>query len=191
MPWPKDHKARTRERIVGAAADAFRARGVADVRIEEIMAAAGLTHGGFYAHFASKEELLDAALAHASEETIARLSEPLATAGADERLRAVIDAYLSGEHVGHPEHGCPVAALGPEVARGEGAAKRDLARGLKRRLAWMRELLPARRRGRDDDSELLGVFACMIGGVILARLVPKKDAPAVLAACREFLHRSL
>ena len=66
MPWPDDHKARTRKKIVQAAAEAFRAGGVAGVRLEDVMARAGLTHGGFYAHFASKEELLREALEHAS-----------------------------------------------------------------------------------------------------------------------------
>src|SRR5258707_14167760 len=65
-PWPEDHKARTREKIVQAAAAAFRAGGVAGVRLEDVMARAALTHGGFYAHFASKEELLREALEHAS-----------------------------------------------------------------------------------------------------------------------------
>jgi len=120
MPWPKDHKAKTRQRIVETAAVAFRDRGVDSVGIDEIMAAAGLTRGGFYAHFASKEELLEAALAFAGAETIARLSNAKAEGAGAGDLLAVVDAYLSEPHAAHREHGCPVAALGPEIARADG-----------------------------------------------------------------------
>ena len=87
MPWPDDHKARTREKIVQAAAAAFRAGGVAGVRLEDVMARAGLTHGGFYAHFGSKEELLREALGHASSQTVDMLSKPLASTPAENRLQ--------------------------------------------------------------------------------------------------------
>ncbi len=75
MPWPKEHKRNTRERIIEAAAGAFRERGIADVGVAEIMRDAGLTHGGFYAHFASKEELLAEAVRFASAQ-VTNLLEP-------------------------------------------------------------------------------------------------------------------
>jgi TetR/AcrR family transcriptional regulator, transcriptional repressor for nem operon len=191
MPWPKDHKAKTRERIVSAAAAAFRGRGVSDVRIEEIMAGAGLTHGGFYSHFASKEELLGEALQYASGKTIDYLSDALRDVAPERRLGAVIGAYLSSGHVADPAHGCPVAALGPEVARADEPARRQLARGVRRRIEWMSAVLPARRGRSDRTSDVIGVFACMIGGVILARLAGRRGSAAILEACREFLQRAL
>src|SRR5262245_6763895 len=117
MSWPREHKARTRQKIVEAAAAEFRAGGVAGVRLEDVMARAGLTHGGFYAHFSSKEDLLREALEHASRQTVETLSRPLAALRAEDRLPAVIDTYLSPGHVAHPERGCPLAALGSELAR--------------------------------------------------------------------------
>ena len=192
MPWPKGHKARTRERIIEAAAEAFRARGVTGVRVEQIMADAGLTHGGFYAHFSSKDELVGPALARASGQTLERLGAVARSLEDDERFGAAIDAYLSRAHAAHPERGCPVAALGAEVARSGGRARRDLARSIKERLAWMRELLPKRwnRGDREQDEQVVGTLACMVGGVILARAVGGKEADTILDACRRFLHRT-
>src|SRR5262249_14619108 len=115
MPWPEDHKLRTRRRIVAAASTAFRDGGISGVRVEDVMARAGLTHGGFYAHFDSKDDLLRAALEHASQQTIKALSKPLADVRDEDRLRTVIDTYLSPPHVAHPEAGCPLASLGPEI----------------------------------------------------------------------------
>jgi TetR/AcrR family transcriptional repressor of nem operon len=191
MPWPDDHKARTREKIVQAAAAAFRAGGVADVRLEDVMARAGLTHGGFYAHFASKEELLREALEHASTQTVDMLSKPLASVPDESRLQGVIDAYLSPAHVAHPERGCPLATLGPEIARTGGPTHGALAEGVRNRLEWMRQLLPEGQREAASDDQIIGALACMVGGVILARTVGGKDSAAVLEACREFLRRNV
>jgi TetR/AcrR family transcriptional repressor of nem operon len=192
MPWPEGHKARTRERIVRAAAEAFRARGVAAVRVEDIMAGAGLTHGGFYAHFASKDELVAPVLEHASEQTLGMLSAAAGAAEGEQRFRAAIDAYLSAAHAAHPERGCPVAALAPELSRIGGDARRQLARGVQGRLAWMRQLLPRRwRRAREHEEQVVGTLACMIGGVILARAVGGEPSQDILDACRRFLHRTL
>jgi len=190
MPWPDDHKARTREKIVQAAAAAFRAGGVAGVRLEDVMARAGLTHGGFYAHFRSKEELLREALEYASHQTVDMLSKPLAGTAAENRFQAVIDAYLSPAHAAHPEWGCPLATLGPEIARAGGPIHRALAEGVRGRLAWMRRLLPEGPRDAAADDQIIGTLACMIGGVILARTVDGQDSAAVLDACREFLRRN-
>jgi TetR/AcrR family transcriptional repressor of nem operon len=192
MPWPEGHKARTRERIVRAAAEAFRARGVSGVRIEEIMARAGLTHGAFYAHFSYKDDLVGSALEHASGQTVETLSAAAGDIRGVRQFRAAIDAYLSTAHAAHPELGCPVATLGPEISRSDEGPRRQLARGIQGRLQWMRELLPSRRaRAREHEDLVVGTLACMIGGVILARAVGAKEADAILASCRRFLHRSL
>jgi TetR/AcrR family transcriptional repressor of nem operon len=190
MPWPQDHKSRTRERIVQAAAAAFRVGGISGVRVEDVMARAGLTHGGFYAHFASKDDLLRESLDYASRQTVENLSKPLAGVQSEDRFRAVIDAYLSPAHVTHPELGCPLASLGPEVARAGGTTQRTLAEGVKGRIAWMRQLLPESQRDGIPENQVISTLACMIGGVILARAVPGSDSAVVLNACREFLQRT-
>lgn len=191
MPWSNEHKAHTRARIVEAAAAALREHGIANVGVADIMAAAGLTHGGFYAHFPSKEDLLAEAVARASEQSLEPLAASLGDVARDERLHAVIDTYLSPGHVAHAGAGCPVAAVGSEVARAGGRMHRNMARAIRERIDWLRTLLPPGRRAKARDEQAVGALACMVGGLILARAVDKKDSAALLEACRGFLHRAL
>jgi len=181
MPWPDEHSQQTRERIVVAAAAALREKGIDGVSIAEIMAEAGLTHGGFYAHFRSKEELVGAALVHASSQTIARLSK-------DPTLEAVIDTYLSAGHVAHPELGCPLAALGSELARTGGKVRQGLTGRVDQRIEFVRGLLPD---GEATEETATAAVACMLGGLLLARLVAPEKSDAVLEATRSLLHRAL
>lgn len=191
MPWPKDHKSRARARIVAAAAAALRAKGVSGVGVADVMASAGLTHGGFYAHFPSKDHLLAEAIERASAQTLAGLGGAGDGVPTKTRLRAVVDAYLSPWHVTHVDVGCPVAALGPEIARAGGRMQRNLRRTLRARFEWLRGLIPADRRARRREEQVVGALACMVGGLILARAVGGKESTEVLEACRGFLHRTL
>ena len=172
------------------AAAAFRARGVSDVSVEQIMSGAGLTHGGFYAHFASKGNLLDEALEYADEQTLESLSKMLESLPAEQRLGAIIDAYLSPVHAEQPAHGCLVAALGPELARSK-KTRQSLAHAVRRRLEWMRGLFQDSGRRNPPEEDLYGAVACMLGGLILARSAESKDSATILEACRKFLHRAL
>lgn len=188
MPWADDHKERTRERIVEAAAAALRARGVDGVSIAEIMAEAGLTHGGFYAHFASKDDLLRAALEAANAQTLDMLRAATRAGASEPNVDAVVGAYLSPRHAAHPERGCPLAALGTELARGPAHVRRDLALRIDGRIAWLESLLPHDGRSHEDATALL---ACMVGGLVLARAVNPERSSAVLDATRAFVRRAL
>jgi TetR/AcrR family transcriptional regulator, transcriptional repressor for nem operon len=188
MPWPKQHKEKTRSAIVQAAATLLRAQGVEKAGIAEIMARAGRTHGGFYAHFGSKDELLASALDWADRETYEMLSSAMASVPPDRRIHAVIDAYLSAPHLAHPERGCPVAAVGSDVTRSGGRVRRELERAIARRYAWLRGLAPRRGRARDDA---IGMLSCMVGAMVLARGAEARQSKAILAASRRFLHRAL
>ena len=192
MPWPSRHKRETHARIVGAAAAAFRARGLDGTGVAEVMDRAGLTPGGFYAHFSSKEHLLAEALEHAGREALASLSGALDALPPEERLVAVLEKYLSADHMNHPDRGCPIAALGPELVRGTPEARRRLARAIRERLAWLRGLLPPTGSGRADEADhAAGALACMVGGVILARGLGGADGRALLRACRAFIDKRL
>jgi TetR/AcrR family transcriptional repressor of nem operon len=191
MPWPKNYKAETRARIVATAAATLRANGVTGVGVVDTMGRAGLTHGGFYAHFGSRDNLLIEALEYANRESLAPLMRSLQDAPTEAQLRAVADAYLSPWHVRHVDVGCPVAAVGPEVARAGGAMLRKLRRMVRERLAWLRSLVPAGRSGQRREEQVVGVLACMVGGLSLARAVGGRESTELLEACRGFLHRAL
>jgi TetR/AcrR family transcriptional repressor of nem operon len=189
MPWPRDHKARTRRRIVQAAAAAFRERGIPEVGVDTVMEDAGLTRGGFYAHFASKDELVAEALDQANAETLALLDVPDERATPRHRLHAMVDAYLSDWHAAHAGRGCPIAALGPEVARAGGKGRRRLAVRLSERIEWMKSVLPA--GGKSADARVVPMLACMVGGLILARAAGGDKGSEILASCRAFLYETI
>ena len=191
MPWPKDHKVKIREQIVKAAAAMLRAKGADGVAVEDVMSEVGLTHGAFYAHFASKDDLVRAALEAAGRQTLERFSEKVADVAPEDRFLEYANAYLSTGHALHPELGCPVAAVGPELARAGARTKRSLGDGIRARIEWMRTLLPKRLRGAREEEVLVGALATMIGGIVLARSLGGEQSEATLAATRAFLERAL
>src|SRR5277367_6434987 len=113
MRYEKGHKETTRRRIIETAAARFRKDGIESVGVADLMAEAGLTHGGFYSHFASKEDLVKAALEEASAHSVRNFARRIEEGG----LEAWIRGYLRKEHRDHPEKGCVAAALGSEVVR--------------------------------------------------------------------------
>src|SRR2546423_14150287 len=112
MPWSSTHKTETRERILHAAASAFRAEGVAAIGVGDVMGRAGLTHGGFYGHFASKEQLVAEALRYASGQTTRKFDRTAASVG-DGALEAVLDGHPGPGHPAPPRRGGAVAAFRP------------------------------------------------------------------------------
>lgn len=171
--------AATRERIIDAAAAAFRAQGYAATGVDAIMAAAGLTHGGFYAHFASKRELLAAAIAHAA-------GNPLFASVADlhgaDFVAAAIAAYLSRHHRDHPGEGCPIPTLGAELPRLDPALGAAIGRPVHGLCARIAAELPGPDATRHERAQAL--IALLVGGVVTARTLPDDAADAWLASCR-------
>src|SRR5207247_6562424 len=121
-------KQATHDRIVEAAARAIRRSGYNGTGVADIMKDAGLTHGGFYAHFPSREAMLAEAADRAGAESVATLTRVAAAAPPGEALRSLIRAYLSKEHVEDAETGCPVAALGSETPRQASKVRRAATR---------------------------------------------------------------
>jgi TetR/AcrR family transcriptional regulator, transcriptional repressor for nem operon len=190
MPWPEKHKAETRARIVNEAAAALRERGLADVAVAEIMKRAGLTHGGFYGHFRSKDELIADAVAHAGRDSDASLA--MLRGGAPPRdMLDEATAYLSPEHLAHPERGCPLAANGPELARGTSAVRMSVAAEIRRRFERLVELCPGRRALARRRRDAAGTLACMVGGMMLARALPDAEGRELLGDVRSFLKDAL
>ena len=172
------------ERILDAAARAVRRAGVAGVGVAEVMKEAGLTHGGFYAHFESRDALLAEALEHAGQQSNARVRERMrARAEAGESpLSALVNEYLSGAHMEALELGCPVAAVGSDMQRAE-EALRDVSQSRVRGLvALVAETLPS---GAPPGTAWT-LAATLVGAIQLARVLgPDGGGNEVLQACRE------
>ena len=126
-------KEQTRERILRAAARAIRKHGYEGVGVADVMREAGLTHGGFYAHFASRDALLAQAAEQAGVESVENLSRAVARAKPGEELMALVDSYLADRHVEAPEQGlgCALAAAGSDVPRQHDDVRRAVSRRIK------------------------------------------------------------
>src|SRR5437868_10519927 len=152
----------THERIVGAAARAIRRSGYDGTGVADIMKKVGLTHGGFYAHFASREAMLAEAADRAGAESVATLTRVAAAAPPQEALRSMIRAYLSKEHVEDAETGCPVAALGSETPRQATKVRRAATRGIRNMIDVLARHSPG--RGESDAyGHALVTMATMVG----------------------------
>lgn len=172
-----EHKAETRQRIVEAAGVLFRQHGIDGVGVDAIMRAAGLTHGGFYGHFASKEALV-AEVAAASLARAAGRWERLAEAG-EGALERIVGGYLDPVHVAELERGCVLTTIGPEVAR-RPEQKPAISDSVRRMTAVLGRVLPAA-----DQAQALAALSTMVGAVVLARLADDPAAAeAVLAAAK-------
>ena len=182
---PGSTKAETHERIVKTAARTIRERGYDGASVADVMKQAGLTHGGFYAHFDSREAMLEEALDCAAAEGRARLTAAAERAEPGHGLEALIASYLSDRHVEHPESGCTLAALGSETAR-QAPALRKIAT---RQVRGLADLLAAQLPGdaADNRERALAMLASMVGAIALSRVV---DDPALSRALREAVLRS-
>jgi len=170
--YEREHKRRTHASIVDAASRAFRAQGIERVGVGDVMARAGLTHGGFYAHFPSKDALVAEACTASLLESAGRLFESPDGTGTQRTLSQVIRAYLSRAHRDAPEAGCAIAALGGEIARHSPATRQAFTEAAQTYAERLATLLPEG-AGRDEAWALL---AGMAGTVTLARAV---DEPAL------------
>ena len=162
-----ERKAATRRRIMEAATALFRRDGIDGVGVDAIMREAGLTHGGFYGHFASKEELAAAVSADVLARSAGRWSELRASLGAEQALAAILDAYLAPETVRRNGRGCIVPTLGAELAR-RPQARPGIVEALRRMIDVLAECLPGRRQAARRRA--LANLSCMVGAVVLARL---------------------
>ncbi len=182
---PNSQKEETHERIVGVAARALRRNGYAGVGVAEVMKEAGLTHGGFYAHFDSREALLVAALERASRESheaVARVAEQRAAKGIS-TFRSLVETYLADDHLESLEIGCPVAALGCEMPRQSELLREASAVRVQRLIAGVRAALP--------EASLAAarvVAGTLVGSLQLARALGNNaEGRALLSASRKSL----
>lgn len=175
MPYTAEHKQETRTRIIKSARRLFNRSGFADVTIGEIMSEAGLTHGGFYKHFAAKEDLYSLAVLE-----FIRSDEPEhwqkkhidpAAKGPD-LARMILDAYLSKDHFKEREASCPMIALPSDIARNNSAVKRAFRQVMEMMVGVFGANLPASKRPARERA--LALVALAVGGMVLARAIDDK-----------------
>ncbi|WP_151446540.1 TetR/AcrR family transcriptional regulator [Lacisediminimonas profundi] len=163
-------KEASHERIVSAAAKAIRRSGYDGTGVADIMKDAGLTHGAFYAHFASREAMLAEAADRAGAESNALAASIIATVPADQALQAFMRVYLSKEHLESIETGCPISALGSEMPRQSPEVRRATTRRIKEMIDLVARQMPDWGQSSAHERALVTV-ATMVGTLILARAV--------------------
>jgi TetR/AcrR family transcriptional repressor of nem operon len=166
MRQSREEKAKTHERIVEIASARIREAGIEGPGVAEVMRAAGLTHGGFYKHFGSRDDLVaeaaDRAFADA-DQTVHELTD-----GAEDPLDAYVDWYLSAAHRDDPAHGCPIVALGGDVGRGDDRVRAAYRRQVEKYLANVERLLGG---GADARRRAIVAVSTLVGSIMLARAV--------------------
>lgn len=164
MRYSAKHKQETRERILDKAGALAKQKGFGTTGVDSLMAAAGLTAGGFYAHFKSKSELLSALI----DRELGR-SRAMFEVDSDAALAKAVQMYLSLGHVEHPQLGCPLTSLSSEIARADDAVRQTF----ETRLLEIQQIVRARTK---DDAEAWSLIAQAVGAVTLARAMRSRAA---------------
>ena len=191
MRYDSQHKEQTRARVLKEAARAIRSEGPHRVGVASIMSRAGLTHGGFYAHFPSKDALVASAIAEMFAESLSVFGRITGNLSPEQAVAAYITFYLSAQHRDARDRGCPLPALSADLPRLTDMARTSFAVGAERLMAALAALLDA--MGRPEPEALAtSVTAEMLGALALARALPDKArSDAVLTGSREALFRRL
>jgi TetR/AcrR family transcriptional regulator, transcriptional repressor for nem operon len=197
----RQQKELNRERIVAAAGQGFKARGIDGVGIDELMKTAGMTHGGFYNHFASKDDLAVEVLNKGFTDSLDTVAEVIDghSRSARAALHTLVDAYLSTEHRDHPENGCASAALAADAGRHGLQAQEEYQRGLTGYIAAFTDLLQTNARQsntkldpRRAREQAIALFSQMVGAQLIARAIAQADpklSDEVLASNSKALKR--
>jgi TetR/AcrR family transcriptional regulator, transcriptional repressor for nem operon len=190
MRYQPEHKAEIHQKIVKDGSRRIRAEGITGAAVSAVMRDAGLTHGGFYKHFESKNKLLMESLSEAFEEIADRLARAGEQSRPEMAWKAIVKTYLSLEYCDHIEHGCPLPALAPELARADQAMKSRIFEELKKYRSRMLPFMPGRRTA-DKERAFYSIFSTMVGAIEIARMLPEPAMrEKVLASARDFLLRS-
>lgn len=186
MRYTAEHKKETRDRILRAASRKVRGSGGKGVAIADLMGELDLTHGGFYRHFGSKEELLVEAVAKGFEEVAAKQAWAVANGQPGRELRSIIELYLSPEHCANPADGCPLAALTSEIARYPRSLRLKIDRALREHLKAIVRFLPGENEAERERNCLI-LFSGMAGALNLARsMADRERRESMLEAAKDF-----
>ena len=189
MRYQAGHKAEIHQKIVKDASRRVRVEGLNGAAVATVMRDTGLTHGGFYKHFGSKDELLVESLREGFREIIDTLVRAAEQSPPGEAWKAIVKTYLRPEMCEHPEHGCPLASLAPELARVHKRMKPQIMAELVNYKSRMVPFMPGRRTV-DKERAFFAIFSTMIGAVEIARMLPDPVRERVLDSPRDFLLRN-
>lgn len=185
MRYSKEHKQETHARIVRRASVRLREKGAHGIGVADLMKEAGLTHGGFYAHFTSREALVIEAFNHAMDRSTEQWRRLAAETPPEKRLAALVDGYLTTRHRDDPGHGCAITALGPEIAREGLKARRAFSAKLDEMVEMMADQLPELPR-KAARRQAIAVISTMVGALVLSRIAGTGEfSEEILAAGRD------
>jgi TetR/AcrR family transcriptional repressor of nem operon len=188
MRVSREQAAQNRERIVETASRLFREKGYDGIGVADLMKSAGLTHGGFYGHFASKEDLLAEACGMAMWNSVDKWREALAGSGGDPR-GTIARYYLTAQHRDNPGKGCALAALGPDASRAGDEVRQAMAEGLQAQLRILAEALPG--TPAEKRREAIATYAALVGALVLSRSVADQEqSDEILAAVLSSLEQA-
>ncbi|MGA8671715.1 MAG: TetR/AcrR family transcriptional regulator [Terracidiphilus sp.] len=190
MRYRPEHKAEVHQKIVKDASRRVRAEGLNGAGVAAVMRDTGLTHGGFYKHFGSKDELLLESLREAFREIADNLAHAAEHSHAEAPWKAIVKAYLSLEYCDHVERGCPLPALAPEMARVDKRMRGRIFAELVNYKDRMLPFMPGQRTA-DKERAFFSIFSTMTGAIEIARMLPEPAMrEKVLVSARDFLLRS-
>jgi len=185
MRYSKEHKLETHARIVKKASVRLREKGAHGIGVADLMKDAGLTHGGFYAHFDSREALVIEAFAYAMDRSTDRWRQLAGQAEPEQRLATIVDAYLSPQHRDNPGHGCAVPALSAEIARESPKTRKAFAAKLDQMIEMMSEQFYGS-PGKEARKQAMAALATMMGTIVMARVAGNGElSEELLSAGRE------
>jgi len=178
MRMSQEEKEESHARIVASASRLVRERGLEGASVGEVMKAAGMTHGGFYKHFESKEALVEAAI----DAAFAEFVEALERGEPDQAVAAYRALYLSNDHKNHPGLGCPVATVGQEIGRTQDRLKSAFGAGVRRIVAALARAMKGSAKAK--EAAAFREFSMLVGAMVIARASDPETARNVLAACK-------
>jgi TetR/AcrR family transcriptional repressor of nem operon len=185
MRYSKEHKQETHERIVKKASVRLREKGAHGIGVADLMKEAGLTHGGFYAHFDSREALVVEAFAYAMDRSTERWRKVAEQTPPDKRLATIVENYLTPVHRDDPGNGCAVPALGAEIARESPKTRKAFAAKLEQMIDMMADQVPDVPR-KAARKQAMATLATMIGTLVLSRIAGTGEfSGEILGAGRE------
>src|SRR5437764_12516154 len=185
MRYSKDHKQETHARIVKKASVRLREKGAHGIGVADLMKEAGLTHGGFYAHFDSREALVIEAFAYAMDRSTERWRKLAEQTPPDKRFATIVESYLTPVHRDDPGHGCAIPTLGAEIARESAKTRKAFAAKLEQMIDMMADQIPGVPR-KTARKQAMATLATMIGTLVVSRIAGTGEfSDEILGAGRE------